>query len=131
MAEHRLALLDTSCVIDPPERLGGVAESVAVSTLTVAELAHGLHVDDPVQAALREARYRQVLRTFDPVPYTAGAAHWYGALAALVRRAGRNPRPRRIDLLLASVAADLSAVLLTRDTDGFRDLGGAVTVIGV
>lgn len=115
MAAHRLALLDTSVVIDPPLDLAEFAETVAVSTLTIAELAFGLHLQDPVQAALREQRYRQVLAEFDPVPYSAGAAHWYGAIAASVRRAGRNPRPRRIDLLLASVAADLSAVLITRN----------------
>lgn len=129
MAEHRLALLDTSCVIDPPAALVDIAESVAISTLTVAELAYGLHLGDPVQVALRERRYRQTLNTFTPVPYSAGAAHWYGAIAASVRRAGRNPRARRIDLLLASVAADLSAVLVTRNPHDFVGLDGIVAVI--
>jgi hypothetical protein len=112
--DHPLALLDTSCVIEYPHDLGRLAETAAVSTLTVAELAYGLHHDDPLVAAGREARYRAVLNEFDPLPYSARAAHLYGAIAASVRKSGRNPRPRRIDLMLASVAAELGAVLITR-----------------
>jgi hypothetical protein len=129
--EHVLALLDTSCAIEFPDRLEELAEVAAISTLTVAELAYGIHHDDPFVAAARESRYRELLGAFDPVPYSAGAAHLYGAIAASVRRAGRNPRPRRIDLMLASVAADLGAVLLTRNPDDFIGIGGAAPVIAV
>lgn len=131
MAEQRLGLLDTSCVIAPPERPAEIAETFAVSTLTVAELAYGLHTADPLQAALREERYRRLLASFDPVPYSARAAHLYGALAAAVRNAGPNPRPRRIDLMIASVAADLGAALVTRNPDDFSGLGGLVTIVAV
>lgn len=131
MAEHRLGLLDSSCVIAPPERASSIADAFAVSTLTVAELAYGLHTTDRLQAALREERYRQVLASFEPVPYSARAAHLYGALAAAVRDAGRDPRPRRIDLMIASVAADLGAVVITRNPDDFSGLGGLVTVVAV
>ncbi|MGL5852935.1 MAG: PIN domain-containing protein [Phycicoccus sp.] len=131
MAEHPLAVLDTSCVIAPPPNLAEVAETAAISTLTVAELAYGLHTSDPVRAATRERRYREVLASFDPVPYSAGAAHWYGALAASVRATGRNPRPRGIDLMLASVAADLGAVLMTRNPDDFAGTADIVHVVAV
>jgi predicted nucleic acid-binding protein len=131
VADYALALLDTSCVIDLPDRLDELAEAAAVSTLTIAELAYGLHHDDPLVSAAREARYRQILNEFDPMPYSARAAHLYGAIAASVRRAGRNPRPRRIDLMLASVAADLNAVLLTRNLDDFVAIGDIVRVIAV
>ncbi|MGL4175108.1 MAG: PIN domain-containing protein [Dermatophilaceae bacterium] len=131
MAEHPLAVLDTSCVIAPPPNLAEIADTAAVSTLTVAELAYGLHTSDPVRAALRERRYREVLATFDPLPYSAGAAHWYGAIAASVRAAGRNPRPRRIDLMLASVAADIGAVLLTRNGEDFAGTADVVHVIDI
>lgn len=131
MAEHRLALLDTSCVIAPPERASTIADAFAVSSLTVAELAYGLHTADPIQAALREERYRTMLATFEPVPYSARAAHLYGALAAAIRDAGRNPRPRRIDLLIASVAADLGAALVTRNPDDFVGVERLVTVVPV
>jgi len=129
--EHALALLDTSCVIEFPGRLEELAESAAVSTLTVAELAYGIHHDDPVVAAIREARYREVLNEFTPIPYSARAAHLYGAIAASVRKSGRNPRPRRIDLMLASVAAELNAVVLTRNPADFAGSGDLVRVISV
>lgn len=131
MPEHALALLDTSCVIEFPDQMEQLAEAAAVSTLTIAELAYGIHHDDPVIAATREARYRDVLNEFDPVPYSARAAHLYGALATAVRRSGRNPRPRRIDLMLASVAAELRAVLLTRNPDDFVGFADIVQVIAV
>jgi predicted nucleic acid-binding protein len=128
---HALALLDTSCVIDFPEQLEQLAEAAAVSTLTIAELAYGIHHDDPLVAAAREARYRDVLNEFDPVPYSARAAHLYGAIATSVRRSGRNPRPRRIDLMLASVAAELGAVLLTANPTDFAGVGDIVEVIAI
>ena len=131
MARHALALLDTSCVIEYPDQLADLAEAAAISTLTVAELAYGIHHDDPLVAAAREARYRQLLAEFSPVPYSARAAHIYGAIAALVRRSGRNPRPRRIDLMLASVAAELGAVVLTRNPADFAVAERVVTVIGI
>jgi predicted nucleic acid-binding protein len=128
VSRHPLALLDTSCVIDPPSNLTAIADAFAVSTLTIAQLAYGLHTDDPVQAALREERYRRTLMTFDPVPYSAGAAHLYGAISAAVRRSGRSPRPRRIDLMLASVAAELSAVVVTRNPN---DFAGTESIVGL
>jgi predicted nucleic acid-binding protein len=126
-----LALLDTSCVIDVPAALPSLAEGSVVSTLTIAELAFGLHHADPLVAAAREARYRRVLTEFDPIPYSARAAHIYGAIAASVRQSGRNPRPRRIDLMLASVAAEIGAVLVTRNPDDFAGIGDAAEVVAV
>jgi len=131
VADHALALLDTSCVIDYPEHLDRLADTAAISTLTVAELAYGLHHDDPLVAAGREARYREVLGDFDPIPYSTHAAHLYGAIAASVRKSGRNSRPRRIDLMLASVAAELGAVLLTRNPTDFAGIGRVVDVVAV
>ena len=131
MPDHRLAILDTSCVIEYPPELVEVAHTAGISTLTVAELAYGLHHPDPMVAAARQARYREVLSDFDPIPYSATAAHLYGAIAAAVRNSGRSPRPRRIDLMLASVAADLGAVLLTRNPDDFAGLGAVVRVLAV
>lgn len=131
MPEHALALLDTSCVIEFPDQLEQLAEAAAVSTLTIAELAYGIHHDDPIVAAAREARYREVLSEFTPIPYSAHAAHLYGAIAASVRKSGRNPRPRRIDLMLASVAAELGAVLLTRNPADFVGIGDVAQVVSV
>ena len=48
-------LLDTSVVIDyPAAAVAAHAETAAVSTITLAELAYGLHTEDPLRNAARE-----------------------------------------------------------------------------
>ena len=111
------ALLDTSVLIAPPPRLASYARSVAVSTISLAELAFGLHTPDPVVNAAREARYRRIVESVEPLAYSSSAARLYGALCAAVHDDGRNPRPRRLDLLIASVAAAESIPLLKRSPD--------------
>lgn len=131
-APARRALLDTSVVIDyPAAEVAAVASSAAVSTITLAELAFGLHAPDPVVVASREQRYHWILRTFDAIPFDAAAARTYGALAADIRSAGRDPRPRRFDLLLAAVAVSLRIPLLTRNPRDFAGLHPALTVVAV
>jgi predicted nucleic acid-binding protein len=88
VSDHALVLLDTSCVIEYSPHLDGIAETAAISTLTVAELADGLHHGDPLVTAAREERYREVLSDFDPARYSANAAHLYVAIAATVRKSG-------------------------------------------
>jgi predicted nucleic acid-binding protein len=125
------ALLDTSVVIEPPTDLAELTRSAAISTITLAELAYGLHTDDPVLSAAREVRYQRIVSIFEPIPYSATAARMYGGLCAAVRASGRNPRPRRFDLLLASVAADERIPLITRNAADFEGLHHTVQVIPV
>ena len=132
VAEHPTVLLDTSVVIAPPSDLAAVADSFAVSTISVAELASGLHASsDPVEQSRRAERFAQVLATATPLPYTTSAARLYGALCDAVRVSGRNPRPRRLDLLIASVAGDLGVPLLTRNPDDFTGIHPVVQVVAV
>lgn len=131
MPRYERALIDTSCVIRPVRELDDWAATSAVSTITVAELAFGLHVSDPVEAALREVRYRELLQRYTPVPFTKEAAHLYGGIAAAVARSGRNPRARTADLQIAATAATLNAVLLTRNPDDFIGIDTYVTVVSV
>lgn len=126
-----LGMLDTSVIIDMPEDLSRYAASVGVPAVAIGELAFGLHVADPVRSAEREQRYRDVLATYDPVPYDAAAAHWYGAAAAAVKQRGRNPRPRMGDLMIAATARSVGAVVLTRNPDDFLGLEGIVKVLDV
>lgn len=123
------ALLDTSVLIDPPAELASLAREVVVSTISLAELAYGLHVPDAVESAARQARYQRILDVFEPLPYSASAARTYGALADAVRAAGRSPRPRRFDLLLASVAVSEGVAILTRNASDFSGLHHTLQVI--
>ena len=125
------ALLDTSVVIDPPSDLADLIRMGAISTVTLAELAYGLHTSDPVLTAAREVRYQRILATLEAIPYSASAARMYGGLCATVRARGRASRPRRFDLLLASVAADERIPLVTRNPRDFQDLDPAVEVISI
>ena len=125
------ALLDTSVVIDPPPNLADYGSALAISTVTLAELAYGLHVPDPVLAAARQARYARIEELYEEILYSASAARIYGALCASVRDAGRSPRPRRMDLLIASVAVDEGVPLLTRNPTGFAGLHPAARIIAI
>ena len=63
-ALHERALLDTSVVIDfPADAVAAHASTAAVSTITLAELASGLHTADPLLNAAREERYHWITRT--------------------------------------------------------------------
>lgn len=129
---HGHVLLDTSVVIDyPAAAVAAHAETAAVSTITLAELAYGLHTEDPLRNAAREQRYHWISNTFEPIPFSTGAARIYGALCAHVRAVGRDPKPRRFDLLIAAVAVDLGVPLITRNENDFRSVHRALTVIAV
>lgn len=60
-------------------------------------------------------------RTFDALPVDDGVAASYGRLAAEVVHAGRRPRARALDLLIAATAHAHDARLYTRNA---RDLVG-------
>lgn len=126
-------LLDTSVVID----LGSVDlgaytfAPVALSTVTIAELSYGLDVDDPVDRRARARRLERALTVFEILPFDAESAQLYGTLASLVRRNGRNPRPRRLDLQIAATAGIHGLPLLTRNPADFADVVRLVDVIEI
>ncbi len=126
------ALLDTSVVINYPARaVAAHTASAAVSTITLAELAYGLHATDPLLNTAREQRYHWISDTFDPIPFDRNAARIYGALCASVRAAGRDPKPRRFDLLIAAVAVSLGIPLITRNANDFLGIHDSLTVMPV
>jgi predicted nucleic acid-binding protein len=129
---HERALLDTSVVIDyPASAVAAQASTAAVSTITLAELSYGLHTADPLLNAAREQRYHWITNTFDPIPFDTRAARIYGALCATVRAVGRDPKPRRFDLLIAAVAVALNIPLITRNGADFMGIHDSLTVIAV
>jgi predicted nucleic acid-binding protein len=129
---HERALLDTSVVIDyPASAVAAHASTAAVSTITLAELSYGLHTADPLLNAAREQRYHWITNTFDPIPFDTYAARIYGALCAAVRAVGRDPKPRRLDLLIAAVAVALGIPLITRNEADFTGIHESLTIIAV
>lgn len=133
MTSPRGMLLDTSIVIDL-ERLdlGEYADvRAAVSAVTVAELAYGADVSDPVERHARSERYHATINHFEVIPFDLAAAKLYGVLASLVRRSGRNPRPRRMDLQIAATAAASELPLLTRNGVDFDGLQQIVEVVAM
>jgi predicted nucleic acid-binding protein len=127
-------LLDTSVVIDL-ERVDAesLPTEVAVSALTLAELAAGPHAAaDRDERARRQERLQRAEATFAPLPFDANAARAYGRIYAAVATKGRKARGRRtIDLMIAATAVAEGLPLYTRNPDDFRGLATLVDVRGV
>ena len=126
-------LLDTGGVIDYDAiELGEWALGTAlVAAVTVGELAYGADVGDAAERERRRARLRAVIRDYEVLPYGVEEAKFYGALATVVRSAGRDPRPRRLDLQIAATAAVARLPLLTTNPDDFRGVESLVDVVPV
>lgn len=133
MSVPRRALLDTSVVIDfPAAAVSVVADEVAVSAVTMAELQFGVTAaTDPLTQMHRRRRVQAVLEHFDVLSFDVSTAEYYGALASLVRQGGRNPRPRRLDLQIAATAVRHGLTLLTRNGGDFVGLESALVMIDV
>lgn len=134
--EHRPArgILDTSVVIDLEQiELSKLPLEVAVSTVTMAELAAGPHAtSDADERARRQDRLQRAEAAFDPLPFDAEAARAYGRIYASVVAAGRKARgARAMDLLIAATACAAGLPLYTRNPDDFRAIGDLVEIIAV
>ncbi len=141
--EHsRQGLIDTNIVI--LRRWIEVAElpaEMAISAVTLAELSAGPHQarrrtdqEDYEELAERARRLDVLQRAeheFDPIPFDADAARIYGRVVAGVIGAGRTPRRRIADLMIASVAISNELPLFTTNPDDFHGLGGLLTVVPV
>jgi predicted nucleic acid-binding protein len=127
-------ILDTSVVIDL-DRLdpAHLPVELAVTTLTMAELAAGPHAaTDLVERARRQDRLQRAEATFDPLPFDSEAAKAYGLVYAATLSSGRKARgPRAVDLMIAAVARANGLPLYTRDEEGFRPLGDLLDVVTV
>jgi predicted nucleic acid-binding protein len=127
-------LLDTSVVIDwdDPRVVAALPEEVAVSAITLAELAAGPHLAaEPAERARRQARLQQAEALFDPIDFDRAAARSYGQVVAAVALSGRSYRGRVADLLIAASAHARGLTVYTRNPDDFSGLETLVTVIQV
>jgi len=133
-AAHDRGIVDTSVVIDL-ERVdrGDLPTEIAISAITLAELAAGPHATgDAAERARRQDRLQRVEATFEPIPIEAGAARAFGRVFAAVAAGGRKPRGRRaLDLLIAATAVAAGLPLHTRNPDDFRGLGELLVVRAV
>ncbi|KAA0021589.1 type II toxin-antitoxin system VapC family toxin [Antrihabitans cavernicola] len=124
------ALLDTSVVIATD--IAPIDGDLAISAITLAELHFGVLVAK--KSATRAERLRRLVlleRTFDALPVDEVVASSYGRLANAVVEAGRKPRARSMDLLIAATAHAHSARLYTRNAADFVGLEDLVEVIAV
>lgn len=124
------ALLDTSVLIatDVPALDG----ELAISAVSLAELHFGVMVTaDDAARAERLRRLTLLQRTFDALPVDDDVAASYGRLSAAVARAGRRPRARAFDLLIAATAHAHEARLYTRNDSDLVGLDDLVEIVAV
>lgn len=69
--------------------------------------------------------------TFDPLPFDTEAARAFGMVTAAILAAGRLPRRRLADLMIASIAAMAQVPLYTTNPDDFLGLDDLLTIIPV
>lgn len=129
-ANPDIGLLDTSVVIDVDvidlNRLPG---RLAISTITLAELSAGAAVTgDLLEQAKRRDRAQRAEMLFECLPFDSRAARAYGLVCAAVVKAGRKPRARIADLLIASTAISEGMPLYTRNA---RDLVGLTELLEI
>ncbi len=124
------AVLDTSVVIATD--IAPLDGDLAISAVTLAELHFGVLVAKGRKVRAERLRRLLVLqRTFDALPLDDAVAASYGQVAAAVVEAGRQPRARSMDLLIAATAHAHSARLYTRNADDFAGLDDLVDVVTV
>jgi predicted nucleic acid-binding protein len=127
-------LIVTSVLIDL-DRLdaGQLPTELAISALTMAELAAGPHATgDSAERARRQDRLQRAEATFDPLPFDCAAARAYGHIYAAIAATGRKAHgPRAVDLLIAATALAANLPLYTRNVDDFRGIAHLVDVVGV
>jgi predicted nucleic acid-binding protein len=120
-------LLDTSVLLGPEPDIGDA--DVAISTISLAELHFGVLVArTPTVRAERLRRLGLIEKTFDALPVDDAVARQYGHLAAAVVQAGRQPRARVADLLIAATARTHDAELWTRNLDDLTGLESLLTI---
>jgi predicted nucleic acid-binding protein len=119
--EHGAAVVDTNVIA--ALRLYDRSEfpdTIYITAVTLGELSYGPHAtDDPVKRAGRVGILQHVEATF------------YGQISAAVRAAGREPRRRAPDLMIAATAASNQLPLYTANPDDFRGAQAFVEVVGV
>lgn len=127
-------LLDTCVIIDLELLLpASLPLEGKISTVAVSELMLGVHIaKTPAERSLRVTRLVSVGANFiDPLPFDERAANAFNTLVALTVAIGRNPRPRKNDLMIAATAVANGLPLYTANVEDFKGLESMLEVIGV
>ena len=127
---HESGVLDTSAYLDlgllDPAALPVAPELTAI---TMAELHQGVAMaKDAASRAARTEKLAAGIVEFEPLPFDGPAAARYGTLVALTVEVNRNPKPRRLDLMIAAIASAHGLPLYTRNA---KDLVGLADVLHV
>jgi predicted nucleic acid-binding protein len=139
---YEQGLLDTNIMIlrrwVAPEEL---PDEMAITAITLAELSAGPHevrrndeqsrYDEHAERARRLDVLQRAESEFDPIPFDADAARIYGRICAAVISAGRKPRRRVADLMIAAIAVAEDLPLFTTNPDDFKGLDDLLTVVPV
>lgn len=140
--QPRQGMLDTNILIlrrwiDPAE----LPDEMAISAITLAELSAGPHEvrsndeQDAYDERAERARRLEVLQRaeneFDPVPFDAEAARIFGSVTAAVIGAGRKPRGRVADLMIAATAIAEGLPLYTTNPADFTGLDNLARIVPV
>jgi predicted nucleic acid-binding protein len=135
-------LLDTNILvlrhwIDPAE----LPDEMAISAITLAELSAGPHqirpnseqdlYDEHEERARRTEALQRAENEFDPVPFGAEAARVYGRVTAVVVGAGRKPRRRIADLMIAATAIAEELPLFTTNPGDYTGLEKLIRIVPV
>jgi hypothetical protein len=124
------AVLDTSVVMASGVPI--LDGELGISAATLAELHYGVLVArDAATRAERLRRLSILQQRFDPLAVDEAVAASYGQLAAAVAAAGRQPRARVMDLLIAATAHAHSARLYTRNAADLAGLDELVEIVPV
>jgi predicted nucleic acid-binding protein len=127
-------VIDTSVVIGLEHiAAGDLPTELAVSAITLAELAAGPHATtDQQERARRQDRVQRAEATFEPLPVDANVARAYGRVYAAVAGAGRKARAARsLDLLIAATALAANLPLYTRNPDDFRGTESLIEIVAL
>jgi toxin FitB len=123
-------ILDTSVLI--ADDVAPLPGELAIRVVSLAELHFGvLLAQDGDARARRLSRLSAMQRRFDPLPVDEAVAESYGFLASQVMKAGRQPRVRVRDLLIAATARAHDAALFTRNSQDLKGLEGLVEIVVV
>ena len=126
-------LIDTSIVIHLAALGGaGLPDEMVISAVTLAELSAGPHhSSDPAERARRMSVLQHAESTFEPLPFDTEAARAFGLISAAVLAAGRTPRRRIADLMIAATAVANQLPLYTTNAADFTGLGDLMAVVAV